>query len=86
MKDAIIVTLSAVLMKSSILRPSYSSGGVYHNQQQEISLGLTLVAISVLFILCQSVKILPDLHELGCEVDEKTKHCHTSDTMNTLIR
>ena len=33
-------------------------------QQQETSLGLTLVAISILFIVCQSVKLVPDFLEL----------------------
>jgi len=28
-------------------------------RQQEFSLGLTLVAISILFIVCQSVKLIP---------------------------
>jgi hypothetical protein len=28
-------------------------------RQQEVNLGLTLVAISVLFIVCQSVKLIP---------------------------
>ena len=33
-------------------------------QKHELSLGLTLVAISVLFIVCQSVKLVPDFLKL----------------------
>ena len=30
-------------------------------------MGMTLIFISVLFIVCQSVKIIPDMYELVCE-------------------
>ena len=33
-------------------------------QRQEHKLGVLLIAISILFILCQSVKIIPDLYEI----------------------
>ena len=33
-------------------------------QRQEHKLGILLVAISILFILCQSFKIIPDLYEI----------------------
>ena len=62
-------------------------------QKQELSLGLTLVAISVLFIVCQSVKLIPDLYELFCSSTGITTQstsgqvtCHTTITIDTLIR
>ena len=62
-------------------------------QKQELSLGLTLVAISVLFIVCQSVKLVPDLYELFCSSTGITTQstsgqvtCHTTKTIDTLIR
>ena len=33
-------------------------------QRQEHKLGILLVAISILFILCQSFKMIPDLYEI----------------------
>ena len=62
-------------------------------QKQELSLGLTLVAISVLFIVCQSVKLIPDLYELFCSSTGITTQstsgqvtCHSTKTIDTLIR
>jgi hypothetical protein len=62
-------------------------------QQQELSLGLTLVTISVLFIVCQSVKIVPDLYELFCSTNGHTRQsqsgkitCHSTKIIDTLIR
>jgi hypothetical protein len=36
-------------------------------KKHEVSLAITLVAISVLFICCQSLKIVTDVYELFCE-------------------
>ena len=62
-------------------------------QQQELSLGLTLVTISILFILCQSVKIVPDLYERFCRSKGITSTsisgevtCHSTKFIDTLIR
>lgn len=56
-------------------------------QEQEISLGITLVAISVLFISCQSVKIIPDLYELTCKKDENSNmECESTKFIDTIIR
>jgi hypothetical protein len=33
-------------------------------QKREANLGIVLVSISVLFIVCQSVKIIPDVYEV----------------------
>ena len=41
-------------------------------QRQEHKLGILLVAISILFILCQSFKMIPDLYEIMyCESIDK---------------
>ena len=38
-------------------------------QRREANLGIVLVSISVMFILCQSVKIIPDVYEvLFCRI------------------
>ena len=70
-----------------------SSVAMAQQQKQEISLGMTLVAISVLFITCQSVKIIPDLFELLCVplsgvTDDGTneKTCKTNTFIDTMIR
>ena len=36
-------------------------------KKQEVNLALTLVSISLLFIVCQSVKLIADVYELVCE-------------------
>jgi hypothetical protein len=36
-------------------------------KKHEVSLAITLVAISILFICCQSLKIVTDVYELFCE-------------------
>ena len=33
-------------------------------QRREANLGVVLISISVLFIVCQSVKIIPDVYEV----------------------
>ena len=40
---------------------------IHSETLQERSLGLTLIAISILFIICQSVKMVPRLHEMFCD-------------------
>ena len=35
-----------------------------HRQQREANLGTILVCISLLFILCQSIKIIPDVSSM----------------------
>ena len=69
------------------------NGSKNRQQQQELSLGLTLVTISILFILCQSVKIVPDLYERFCRSKGITSTsisgkvtCHSTKFIDTLIR
>ena len=54
----------------------------FEKQRQEHKLGIMLVSISLLFILCQSFKIIPDLYEvLVCE----SEHCDTTPFVQTCI-
>ena len=61
-------------------------------QQSELSLGITLVAISILFIVCQSVKLVPDLYELFCPYEVTSQStsgnvtCHSTELIDTFIR
>ena len=61
-------------------------------QQSELSLGITLVAISILFIVCQSVKLVPDLYELFCPYEVTSQStsgnvtCHSTKLIDTFIR
>ena len=54
-------------------------------KQEENSLGLTLVAISGLFVACQSFKIIPDMYELSCDV-EKEFSCFSTPFIETMTR
>ena len=55
----------------AMLQGAYPAGGpaavANFPKQQEVSLAITLVSISLLFIVCQSVKIITDVYELACE-------------------
>ena len=69
---------------------------------QERSLGITLIAISVLFIICQSIKIIPRLHEMFCDTfqadtgqqekyfedvkQQKATICQTNNIIEHMIR
>ena len=37
-------------------------------QRREANLGVVLISISVLFIVCQSVKIIPDVYEVRSQM------------------
>ncbi len=52
-------------------------------QRQEHKLGILLVGISVLFICCQSFKIVPDLYEIMFCPDDSI--CYTTDFINTIV-
>ena len=59
-------------------------------QRREANLGIVLVSISVLFILCQSVKIVPDLYEvIYCRIGDSglTKEglCVNNYTIDSII-
>ncbi|XP_059087651.1 FMRFamide receptor-like [Tigriopus californicus] len=55
----------------------------FENQRQEHKLGVLLVVISVLFITCQSFKLIPDLFEvLSCR---NVKPCYTSAFVNKVV-
>ena len=57
----------------------------------EIDLGITLVAISMMFILCQSIKVIPDINEiincdhfeLALKENEMDRICTTTVIMDT---
>ena len=75
---------------------------VHSEALQERSLGLTLIAISILFIICQSVKMVPRLHEMFCDTfqagtgqnernfgdggQQKTTICKTTNVIEHMIR
>ena len=52
-------------------------------QRQEHKLGILLVGISVLFISCQSFKIVPDLYEIMFCSDDQV--CYTTPFVNTIV-
>ena len=59
-------------------------------QRREANLGIVLVSISVLFILCQSVKIVPDLYEviycrIGTSGLNKDGLCVNNFTIDSII-
>ncbi len=48
-----------------------SSGRTSEMQRRELNMAIVLVCIVVMFILCQSVKIIPDIYEaLFCNHSE----------------
>ena len=63
--------------------------------RQERSLGITLIVISVLFVICQSVKMVPTVYEIFfCSPNvqnlqlgqDPQKICETTDIINKFIR
>jgi hypothetical protein len=60
-------------------------------QKREANLGVVLITISILFILCQSVKIIPDMYEviycrLGNQANLKDGYkCPTTTIIDNLI-
>lgn len=54
-------------------------------QRREANLGIVLVSISVLFILCQSVKIIPDLYEVVTCRLVKIGFCGHNQVIDSLI-
>ena len=80
-------------MQAKIVRKMRYRTGLTKQQQQELSLGLTLVIISILFIVCQSVKLIPDFYELFCStsgivIQSQSGHqtCHSTKSIDILIR
>lgn len=72
------------------LQESHSQGSsgprrtFFSKQKEEHNLGLVLFAMSTLFIICQSFKIIPDLYELiWCE---PTKECQFNPFTSGVIR
>ena len=71
-----------------------------HNQaltdsRQERSLGITIISISALFIICQSVKMVPTIYEIFlCNRKPQKLHsgeshptfCETTDVIDRFIR
>ena len=56
-------------------------------QRQEHKLGILLVSISILFICCQSFKIIPDIYELiYCpHVEGQDHECETTPFISTCV-
>ena len=63
--------------------------------RQERSLGITIISISILFVICQSVKIVPTFYEIffcnpklqNVESGEKpTRICETTEVIDKFIR
>ena len=52
---------------SESISPAAVAAAANMPKQQEVNLAITLVAISLLFIVCQSVKIITDVYELFCD-------------------
>ncbi len=56
----------------------------FEKQRQEHKLGVMLVAVSVMFIVCQSFKMIPDLYEiLFCS--DKSEPCITTPFVKTCL-
>ena len=65
------------------------------DSRQERSLGVTIASISVLFVICQSVKLVPTVYEIFiCNPNFENMHfgqdpqkiCQTTDIINKFIR
>ena len=59
-------------------------------QKREANLGVVLIAISVIFIVCQSFKIVPDVYEVAyCRIGSsrmiKDNSCETTDFVDNVI-
>ena len=58
-------------------------------QKREANLGIVLISISVLFIFCQSIKVIPDIYEvITCRFRSSNvslTKCPTTDLMEKLI-
>ncbi len=48
---------------------------------KEKALGVTLIGVSVLFLSCQSLKLIPDVYEFICD----TEYCESNPVIDTLI-
>ena len=56
----------------------------FEKQRQEHKLGIMLIAVSVMFIVCQSFKMVPDLYEvMFCS--DKTLPCITTPFVKTCL-
>ena len=56
------------------------------NQKKERSMAIVLIAIVVMFIVCQSVKIIPDMYEaVMCDWSVKPRKCKSTAFIEFLI-
>ena len=61
-------------------------------QQEEHSLGIILILMSILFVICQSLKIVPDMYEIivckhsNRESEDEPKFCDFPDVINKLTQ
>ena len=73
--------------ESSLLQNNHSKT---KSMSQEYDMGLTLAGISLMFVLCQSVKLIPDIYELMvCDPwkitkDEHDPNCHNPTTIDVI--
>ena len=59
-------TILTLDVTGAYITPHNNNGQVEmtSRQRREANLGIVLISISVIFIICQSVKIVPDLYEM----------------------
>ena len=70
-----------MLLQENELDPEMTS-----RQKREANLGVVLISISILFILCQSVKIVPDLYEVvHCRLRAPQVTCTSHVVVDSLI-
>ena len=76
-------------INSDATRNNCDTAAARHNmpKKQEVNLAITLVGISLLFILCQSVKMITDMYERLCEKKDLggIKQCTSSLFIETAI-
>ncbi|TRY73600.1 hypothetical protein TCAL_08729 [Tigriopus californicus] len=75
------------LRKTPTMMSESSSQQPFRRQKEEHNLGIILISMSTLFIICQSLKIIPDLYELiWCNQDPDTEECHFNTLTSGIIR
>ena len=54
--------------------------------KKDKALGATLIGVSLLFLSCQSLKLIPDIYEgFFCEVDYDSSYCESNKVISTMI-
>jgi hypothetical protein len=57
-------THSSAYVRINIISGTPPNAGRTLLKQNEVDLAATLVAISVMFVVCQSIKVIPDIYEV----------------------